>query len=567
MNKQQLISSLQELTNPSKLILFQNFKFDWKWIYHHLDIDIKHIYDTFIAECILTTGYERTERALGLDKICFKYTGAKLDKSMRSTINYMGFTDTVIKYCADDVKYLTLIRERQLVELAKWYEDDVLIDMEMKFVRTLAKMEYNGIILDKAKWTEVYIETSATRARLEIELDKAVKDDPKLSRFVNTTPQLELDFFEFEKKEARLSTINWSSNKQKMEILKTLGIKTKSVDSKDLIKLQKKHKLIPILIEYSKATKLSTSFGKEFLRFINPVTHKIHTNFFQIISSGRVSSNSPNCLNIPVHTKLGEKIRGSFIAREGFSICDTDYSGMELRIVAEYADEPLWTEAFLNNQDLHAILCSKVFEIPIEDVNKPFPVKPEYTYRYVSKTISFMLLYGGTEHKLSSILNCTTAKAKAIIDKYYSVIPNVAHVLNVWAYTATTNGFIRLGSPYRRVRWFPKFKLFENPDLPFITMEKYKGEIARASRNQVPQGTNGCIIKEALNNLQDIIDKNNYPANMVLTVYDEIATEVHDTFIQEWKPIQEEEMIKAAQKVLKKIPVKVETTIAKYWKK
>jgi len=562
-----VLNTLQLLTKT--LVVGHNLKFDWKWLYHY-GIDIKNIFDTFIAECILTTGLERTERHLGLDKCVKKYTGGILNKTVRGAINYEGFTPKVIEYCAGDVRYLLVLKKLQIDKLREWYSDDVLIDLEMKTVRVLSMMEYNGITLDPVKWKEVYVETTSNRADIENKLDNAVLAEPKLSKFVNKAPQLELFFEEIAPKPLKETLVNWSSNKQKHAILNALGIVVKKVDEKALLKIRAKHKIISQLIKYNKATKLSTSFGEEFLRFINPVTGRIHANFFQIIASGRISSNNPNLLNIPIHVALGEKIRGSFVAKEGFSLIDTDFSAMELRLIAEYANEPSWTDAFINNEDLHAKLCAATFEIPLEDVTKPFYLNENMTYRFVQKTINFMTAYGGSEFKLSEMLDIPKNKAKQIIDKFFSVVPNVQKILEVWAYTALTRGYIMTAAPYKRVRWFPKFnelkELEQNPEENFIKIQKITGEIARPSRNQIPQGSNANIIKEALCMLQDEIDKNMYPVELKLAVYDEIVAEVRDDYIDIWKPIQESIMIEAAQKVLHKIPVKVETVVAKYWK-
>ena len=96
-----------------------------------------------------------------------------------------------------------------------------------------------------------------------------------------------------------------------------------------------------------------------------------------------------NLQQIPAHSELGRRIKGCFIASEGYKLVSADYSGMELRIIAEYSQDPLWIKTFIDDGDLHSILCAETFDIPIEDVKKPFPPKPDISYRFLQKTVNF----------------------------------------------------------------------------------------------------------------------------------------------------------------------------------
>jgi DNA polymerase I-like protein with 3'-5' exonuclease and polymerase domains len=171
-----------------------------------------------------------------------------------------------------------------------------------------------------------------------------------------------------------------------------------------------------------------------------------------------------------------------------------------------------------------------------------------------------------TEYKLSSVIDVSIAKAKAIIVKFFSSIPRVKLILDTWAYTAVTYGYIKTPAPYRRVRWFPEQSKLSDPEMPDLTRMKLIGGIARPAKNQIPQGVNADVIKDVLCTLQDIIDENNYPAEIKISVYDEILSEVREDFAEEWAEIKKQVMIRAAEKVIHRIPIKVEVNIDNYWK-
>lgn len=263
-----------------------------------------------------------------------------------------------------------------------------------------------------------------------------------------------------------------------------------------------------------------------------------------------------NLQQIPAHSKLGRKIKACFKAREGYKLVSADYSGMELRIIAEFSQDPLWVKTFKEGGDLHSILCAQTFNIPIEDVGKPFPPKPDISYRFLQKTIDFGLSYGMSKYKFSDTAQISVNEADRIIKWFFKIVPKVESFLNSLAKTAVQFGYIRTDLHYRRVRWFPK--LDKNS---FKTV----GEVERAAKNSVPQGTNANTTKQALVDLQTIIDNNNYPVIILLSIHDEIITECREDFVEEWKPILESTMIEAAQVSIKTIPVKVDSVVSDYW--
>jgi len=265
-----------------------------------------------------------------------------------------------------------------------------------------------------------------------------------------------------------------------------------------------------------------------------------------------------NLQQIPAHSELGQVIKSCFVAKDGYKFVSADFSGFELRIIAEYSQDPTWVNVFKNKEDLHSVLCSMTFNIPIEDVKKPFPSKPDISYRFLQKTINFMLAYGGSKYKLADVAQIDIKQADNIIKMYFSKIPLVEKFLNMISSTAVKYGYIRTDPYFKRVRWFPK-----------LDKNNFKsiGEVERAAKNTPPQGTNGSVTKLALCMLQDIIDMNNYDVKILLTIHDEILTECIESFAKEWKIILEKTMIQAAEVIIKTVPVAVEGVISDYWTK
>lgn len=538
------------LLESNRLFILQHAKFDLRF-FLKLGINIKNVYDTFLVECILTTGIKN--RKLGLDAITMKYCGAVLNKSIRGGIHREGLTTRVVKYCADDVTYLKQIMDKQMEQVRKYNLENV-VRLENQVTRVFARMEYTGISINKHKWLEIAELTEKGTLEIEGKLDIILKAEPKLSKYIPKYVQTSL--FEYETRELG---INWGSPLQKLNILKDLGFNTESTGDRFLQINKDKHPLVKELINYNRYSKLASAFGKEFLKFINKRTGRIHYNIWPILSTGRISVSEPNLNQIPSKGELGKQIRNCFIPQQGYKIVGGDYSGMELRIIAEFSKDPLWVNAFNDGQDLHSVLCAATFDIPITDVKQETPFKKGVAYRDIQKTINFGLAYGMSKFKLADTMQIPVGEADKIIKKFFKVVPDVEKFLNALGELAKARGYIKSGQPYGRIRWFEGYDNKEN----FVR----QGEIERAGKNTPIQGTNGDIIKAALIKVQRFIDARALPINILLSVYDEIQTECPEDLSEWWKLELDKLMVEAAQEVIKSVPIVVDCKIASYWDK
>lgn len=479
------------ITNPKYLKLGHNIKFDYKFIKFHFGWEINNLYDTFLAECLITNGLEN--RQLGLKALAKEYCNVHLNKEVRGKINKVQYiSDEIIKYSAEDVAYLQLIRDKQLVKIQKWEGLDKVLQVENDVTSVLGDIEYEGLILNTEKWLELAKQAENLTFKYEQNLDTEIKNYPELVKYYS---YYQGDLFDVQF--AKTSSVKWSSPAEVLKVFKTLGLPIQSSGEKEISKYQNKYPLVRKFIDYKKQQKLASTYGEEFLTHLNKHTGRIHTEFWQILDTNRLSSNNPNVQQIPSKSiKLEDGSNfypylACFIPPEGFKLVGSDFSAQELRLIAEASQEPVWMDTFKMNKDLHTEMALRVFDnLKEQDAKKPHDevfVGGTKVYlrgvdpRFVAKTINFMLAYGGSEYKLSNVLGIDVQSAKQIKDKYFAGVPKLNKFLTACGEYGKRNGYIRSFKPYSCIRFFDNFSTLKHlPD-----KEKYKilGSIERASKN------------------------------------------------------------------------------------
>lgn len=557
------ISQLKRLEDI--LVVGQNLKFDYKFLKFH-GITLNKIYDTMLAECCLTNGHE--VRSLGLAHLADKYCGIKLNKSIRgqfTNINGDPFTEQQIMYGVGDVTCLTQIKEAQLKTIA---EKDMSgwVQNEFDSCLALADIEYNGMGFDKDAWIALASNSSFNAKEHTDRLDDLVRSMPQLQRFVKPMVQANMfagyeDGYEHE----RDVDIMWSSPSQVDKVFKALGLNLESTSERFLSKYQNKYPLVKCFIDYKKEQKLVTTYGLDFLNYVNPNTDRIHTVFWQMAETSRVTSGSkeeraPNMQNIPAKAEY----RNCFVPRTGFKMVSCDFSGQELRLCAEGSQEPLWLDAFNNGEDLHSKVASMVFKVSLEEVRD----KPEFlrgkSYRDAAKTVNFGLIYGMSKFKLADTLSIEVKDADKIIKDYFKATGKLNEYLNKCRKYGMKYGYIRSFKPYSIIRWFPKWEqIIERDDFKMV------GEIERASMNTPIQASGAQMVKRALHLIRTYIKENNLQDKVyiVMTVHDQIDCEVQSDFAEEWSLIQQRLMQDAGAEIIKTIPVLSDITISDAWTK
>lgn len=333
------------LESTDKTFIWQNYLFDARFMFKNGIIqDMDCIYDTFIAEAVLTRGYPAGQISLALDALAKRYCRAYLDKTVRGNIHREGLSDRVIRYAADDVKYLEDIKDGQYSKLQKY---DLLeyLRLENKFSTVLAYTMHCGFYLDQSAWEEKSNQDRQDMIFKMDQLNNAIHEMYPESKYVDNQG----DLFSGAKK----THINWDSPKDVAEFMEFLGFNItiedqgkskKSVDKKVIAKYRE-HPIVNMYIEYSELAKLCSTYGHSFLKTVIPKTNRVHTVYRQILNTGRISSGKtnrkrnevfPNLQNIP----SDERHRHCFVPEKGNKLIVGDYSGQEQVVLANASREP-----------------------------------------------------------------------------------------------------------------------------------------------------------------------------------------------------------------------------------
>jgi DNA polymerase-1 len=473
----------------SKLCILQNAKFDYKMLYKR-GIVLDKIYDTMLAEVILYTGYEKW--GYGLDKLCERYCGVKLDKSVRGSflsVKDQPFTDVQIQYAALDVAYLSKIRELQLVKIRK-YDLEYCLNLENQVVKALADIEFNGMYLNTNQWLKMAKDNQASLIKIENELDNIILNDPILSK--KYKPQyVQTSLFEIKEREL---SINYSSPLQMKKIFSILGYNLESTGDRELSKLVKKHKFFELLSNQREVAKIVSTYGEGFLNYINKTTGRVHTSFWQILNTGRVSSgskhdNSPNLQNIPADNKF----RNCFQVEPGNKWISIDYSAQEMRLMANGSGEEGFIGVLNSGKDIHCYAGSMMFGREIDPV-KDKPIRTKV------KTINFGKAYGMGTSKLADSLSIPIEESEELFKLYSQAFPRLNSWLKHQGDFAKNNMYSTTFAPCKRRRWYPEMK--EARELRKIVQKGDKdtwrkimiieGQTERNGGNQPIQGKQHC---------------------------------------------------------------------------
>lgn len=561
------LAYLANLLNTSKVTsVFHNTKFDWKFIYHHTGIWLNNVFDTMNCEALINAGIGRS--TYSLKDLVRKYLGEEMDKEARELFlqsEKTGITENMLQYSAKDVDVLEPIYYAQL-DLIKQAREEKVLKLEMDLVPVIAKMEYNGVLLDKDLWGSLAAKEQSRFDRLNetivdgfvkeikfdsyadaYELAKAVafpiknlsKKKETLLRQLTTAEVMEGWFRE---------NVNINSTYQLQACLRLAGIDTDTTDKKALKKLDKAD-ILDALLEKSECVKRITTYGLGVFDFISPVSGRIHTEFLNLgTATGRLSSANPiNLQNIP----NAPGYRESFIAQEGYDWISADYSQQEFRLVGAVSGEPKIIEAYQQGADMHTATASLIYNKPLKDIDKK--------ERFIGKTANFTIIYGGTEWALGRNLNLEMDKSQEIIRAFHDGFK----VLSTFKRKAEET-ILELGysiTMLGRRRYNPKKPLYMDSK-QYVT---FINKIKREGFNTIIQGSAADITKIAMHN---IATKNPFgdKLKMLIQVHDEVNFESHKSITADAVEFIREEMEKAEQTFLGPIPAKVDVNVGSYWK-
>jgi len=327
-------------------------------------------------------------------------------------------------------------------------------------------------------------------------------------------------------------------------------------------------------INFRKAEKRITTYGSRFYyENVNPITGRVHCSFKQTGStdSGRYSSTKPNMQNIPRNKLYRAAFRVQF---PGWKIVGADYSSMELRLLAEFSEDPAFSDIFLKDLDPHCHVSSMIFRKPIRKKGAKYialdgSVKIaeediDIHLRPVGKNINFGVAYGQGPKRLANTLTAegaptTTPQAKGILNQFWTVFPNVKIFLLSRVKQALKDNCVRCVMD-NRLRWLTTMNL---------RVAKYKAHASNIAKNMSLQSGNATIIKKAIALLMQAIADRGWTeiCKLILTVHDELVLECKTEIAEEVREMLETCMLNAAYRYVHSIPMKVDSYIEDYWKK
>jgi len=557
-----LIRDIIENTRWIKIAQYVNY--DYKILKVLRGIIIRNIYDTKIAESLLTAGISNGKNSL--ENLSWKYLELNLNKDTVMTFpNHpydAPFTDEQIRYAAYDVLVLPEIRRRQYMYL-KQLGLLSIADLEFTLAPVVAEMELRGVVLDAERWSKSLDITKKKLFKISTELHQVLPDPPspppkpvRLKK--DGTP------YANSAKPKPAPMLNLDSWQQLADACKQIGINLEEANKKTKKGLTnvntlkyaqqihssepEKVKVLKNIIKYRGLNQVNKTFGDNLIEHIRS-DGRIHARFHQNGTvAGRFSSSDPNLENIQKKGGEGRILRSCFIPPVGWKYIIADYSQLHLRIAAEISRDPAMFEAFSDPKgDIHKNTASQMFDVPLEEVT--------YEMRKAAKTINFGIIYGMGNRTLSEKLGCSLDEAEKLMGKYKQTYATLMSWLEKEAEKSINRGWSK--TMKGRYRWFPP--LNEKDE----NYKKTRGFLERVGKNHPILGTDADMLKTAMVLLHGplvMID-----SHIVNCVHDELVVEAPlDNAIQAAKLVKHK-MIIAGKKFLSNVPILVDVKIRDNW--
>ena len=490
----------------------QNIKFDFIILLRN-EIKLDPIEDTMLMSYALDAGKHRhnmdnlSETHLNHKPISFKEVAGTGKKQI-------SFNKVPIKlatqYAAEDAdvtfRLYTFFRERLDKEkLLKIYEL-----FEKPMVNLLSQMEIAGIKINSSFLKELS------------------------KKFDNKIKKLEKEIFSIAKRE-----FNIGSPKQLGEILynelkiakikktKKGGFATSAAVLEDLAFTG--HKLPRIVLDWRQLTKLKNTYTDALPEHLNANTNRVHTSFLlAATTTGRLASSEPNLQNIPIKTEDGKEIRKAFIAERNHSLISADYNQIEMRILADIADVKELKKAFKNNEDVHSLTASQVFDIPLNKIDKET--------RRRAKAINFGIIYGISQYGLAKQISVSNSEAAEFLKSYFKKFPEIKDYMNATINFCRKSGYVN--------NIFGRRCYITGINDKNYNVRNFQ---ERAAINAPIQGSAADIMRLAMIKITSEFEKNpNYKTKMLLQIHDELVFETPQDELEKIVPIIKKNMLDAS---------------------
>ena len=481
------------LQDPSIIKVGHNIKFDMLVFSQKRNgsINLYPVHDTMCMSYV-NDANRYSHKLDSLAKDFFDHETIKYDDVCGRGAKQVTFDkihpNDALNYAAEDADFclrifLALKEELFISKLNSVYER-----IERPLINVIANMEKEGILIDKSKLNALSIEFQDKLTLIQKKIYELCGEE------FNIASPKQLGEILFEKlnlpQDKKSKTGNYSTSISVLE-----GLSTKGFEIADLI------------IEWRTLSKLKSTYTDALQESINKQTKRVHTSYSMAsASTGRLASTNPNLQNIPIRTSDGRRIREAFIARDGYKLISADYSQIELRLMAHAANETEMIKAFNENVDIHSQTASKVFGIPIENLDSET--------RRSAKAINFGIIYGISSFGLSKQLSCSQSEAKNFIESYFDQFPKIKSYMDAMIENAKMKGYV---------------ETFFGRRIPIkgINSKNFQERsfAERQSINAPIQGSAADIIKRAMIKIHNVFQEKNIESKMLLQVHDELVFE------------------------------------------
>jgi DNA polymerase-1 len=509
----------------------QNIKYDLK-IFKKYGIHLKSFEDTMLLSYALDSGLNRHNldilAKIHLDHENIKYKDVAGTGKSEVTFDQVKIIDSYRYACEDadvTLKLYNIFKERLVKE--KCFQ--VYENLEIPLVDVLARMECQGIKIDK----KILSQLSETFAKNLKVLEKKIYKIAGEEFNIGSTKQLGDILYEKLKISGTKKTKkgNFATNVNVLEDLAGKG-----------------HEFPKLVLDWRQKSKLKNTYTDTLPEYIDPKTKRIHTSFLlAATTTGRLASSDPNLQNIPIKSKEGKEIRSAFVAESGHSIISADYSQIEMRVLAHVGDVKELKKAFRNNEDIHSITASQIFDCDIKKINEDM--------RRKAKAINFGIIYGISSYGLAKQISVSNPEAEQFLFSYFKKFHEIKDYMQETLKFCRKHGYVK--TMFERKCHFPNINDKNH------TLKSFQ---ERAAINAPIQGAAADIIRYAMINIDKKILEKKIKSKLLVQIHDELLFESKDNEVKKEIALIKNEMENAIDKDFNfSVPLIVDANSAKNW--
>ncbi|MDB3888224.1 DNA polymerase I [Candidatus Pelagibacter sp.] len=513
LKKESVIKKLKPLLEDASIKkIGQNIKFDFIVLYKQ-GINMTSMEDTMLMSYVLDAGKNRHNMDI-LSEIHLQHKTISFKEIVGTGKKEINFSDVkpdkAMEYAAEDADityrlYKIFSKNLKFEKLTNIYEI-----FEKPLIKILAFMEIEGIKVDN-KFLKIL------SLKFEKKIDKLQKEVFKISKkeFNIASPKQLGEVIYNDLKIAVLKKTRKGSFATNASVLEDLAFKG--------------HKFPQLILDWRQVSKLKNTYSDALPEHINPTTKRVHTSFLlAATTTGRLASSDPNLQNIPIKSEDGKDIRKAFIAENNFTLISADYNQIEMRILADLADVKELKKAFKNNDDIHSLTASQVFDVDIKKVNQDM--------RRKAKAINFGIIYGISQYGLAKQINVSNYEAEDFLNAYFSRFPEIK------IYMDNTIKFCRKSGYVNNI--FGRRSHFNGINDKNFNVRNFQ---ERAAINAPIQGSASEIMRLAMIRLNKRLEEQkSLKSKILLQIHDELIFEVHNDEINRMLKIIKEEMVSVA---------------------